>query len=290
MNPLSLDGIHKSFGGRKILQDVSLSLKPGTITGLLGNNGAGKTTLMQIGLGLVGCDDGSVELFGEPVDCSTALTRQRVGYVPQTMDSFKWMTAKQALQYVGVFYKNWDKQLIDRLIESWEVPGSSRVSALSWGERQKLSVLLALGHRPDLLILDEPVASLDPGSRRKFLQEIVAMNNRDGQTIFFSTHILSDLERVAEDVLILHRGQLRYAGSLDDLKERVVRIESRVQLDANDPLIADHIVNSKMAGQQFHLIVRDWDEELTVALQNKTGAKVDVRNLGLEEIYLELTA
>jgi len=289
MNPLSLAGISKSFQGSPVLRDVSWTMQPGTITGLLGNNGAGKTTLMQIALGLIAPDSGEVELFGESVAGASSEARHRVGYVPQTMDSFLWMTVDRCIRYVGAFYSDWDDELIMRLSDVWQLPGQTRVHQLSVGERQKLSILLAMGHHPELLLLDEPVASLDPGSRREFLREIVSLNERERQAVLFSTHITSDLERIAGDVLILHHGVLRYAGPLDDLKERVVRMECGTNLDESDPLVADKVIRSQRDGNQMRLTVQDWSDEQTDKLREHIGAPISVQHLSLEEIFLELT-
>ncbi len=237
-------------------------------------------------MGLIPSDGGNVELFGEAITSVTPQSRHRVGYVPQTMDSFQWMAVDRCLRYVGAFYDNWDDGLIGRLRDEWQVPQHTRVHKLSVGERQKLSILLALGHHPDLLILDEPVASLDPGSRRNFLREVVTSNDSEGQTILFATHIVSDLERIAGDVIILHQGTVRYSGSLDDLKEEVVRLECSARFDRSMPLFANRVIRSHAGG----LTVKDWSDRRTAELQEIVGAPVTSRHLSLEEIFLEITA
>src|SRR6185295_8301960 len=129
-------------------------------------------------------------------------------------------------------HRNWDHELIARLVKEWEVPLDRRLSALSGGERQKISMLLALGHRPDLLVLDEPLASLDPIARRSFLRQLLEITADQTRAVVFSSHIVSDLERVANDVWILREGRMAWQGELDELKDSVVRLHLR----AREPL------------------------------------------------------
>jgi ABC-2 type transport system ATP-binding protein len=210
----------KSYGSKSVLIDLDLSIEQGSIVGLLGVNGAGKTTLIKCALGLMRPQAGSVRLLGEDGWNLSAAAKARIGYVPQVVGFYIWMKVRHMIDYTAAFYPNWNHTLVNDLVKEWEIPVNDRISALSVGQLQKLAILLAIGHNPDLLILDEPAASLDPLARRQFLQMLIDMAEPGRRTVLFSTHITSDLERVADRVAILKSGTIAWYGLLDDLKEQ----------------------------------------------------------------------
>ena len=221
---LSLQGLRVAFGRQAVLDGLDWSLPSGQVVGLLGRNGSGKTTLIETLLGLREPDAGSAMLFGQP---STALdddVRGRIGYVPQRSDLFEWLTADQLLAYFRSFYPRWNAAKVDALMSRWDISRDKPIGKLSGGQQQRLSIVRALAHEPDLLVLDEPVASLDPAGRRDFLRELVDQVVDRRTTIVFSTHILSDLERVAVDVAFLSGGRIALHSPLDELLESSVRL------------------------------------------------------------------
>jgi ABC-2 type transport system ATP-binding protein len=217
---LHLARLAKGFDGVPVLKGISADVYRGDVVGLLGLNGAGKTTLLETALGFAVPDEGSVELFGQP---SSALAdenlKHRIGFVPQQDELLEQVKGSEYLSLISKFYPRWNADLIRRLASDWDVPLGVRIYKLSVGQRQKLSILTALGHEPELIVLDEPVASLDPLARRKFLQELIDIVSDGRRTILFSTHIVSDLERIASRVWILKGGQLLVDEPLDTLKE-----------------------------------------------------------------------
>ena len=224
--PLELSSVSLSFDAIDVLRGTDLKLEPGTVTGLLGRNGSGKTTLMQIALGLLHADRGEARVYGVPSLDSPADVRKRIGYVPQIFDSFDWMKVNDCVEFVASFYEDgWDSELIARLIKEWRL-ADRKIGELSPGDQQKVSILLAIGHTPDLLILDEPVARLDPAARREFLRLLVEMNIDLGQTILLSSHITSDIERICSHIAVLHEGRIICHRSVDELKQhmRVVTV------------------------------------------------------------------
>jgi ABC-2 type transport system ATP-binding protein len=215
-------GVAKHFGSATVLQGLDWDIKQGQVVGLLGRNGAGKSTLMECLLGLRECDAGSVRLFGEDVAALSDATRARIGYVPQKHGLFEWMTPLQLLAYFKAMYPRWNDVKVDALLERWGFGPlllNKPISRLSGGEQQRLSIIRALAHDPELLVLDEPVSALDPAGRREFLAELVDGVIERGTTVVFSTHILTDLERVALDVAFLKDGRIALQGPLDDLLE-----------------------------------------------------------------------
>lgn len=216
-----LQGVTLGYGGQPVLRALDWTLRPGQVVGLLGRNGAGKTSLLEALLGLRQPQQGGVALFGQPVQALDDAVRARIGYVPQQADLFPDWTPAQLLAYFRSFYPRWNQPKVDALMSRWELPREQPIGRLSGGQQQRLAIVRALAHEPDLLVLDEPVASLDPAGRRDFLGELVGRVLDQGTTVVFSTHILSDLERVAFQVAFLKDGAIGLQAPLDELLEQV---------------------------------------------------------------------
>ena len=272
--PLSLSNVGVGYRRKRpILQRVTIAAAPGSVTGLLGRNGAGKTTLIHTALGLKKAWCGEALLFGHDAWNAPPGIRRRIGFVPQQFGDFHWLTPSQCIDLVAAFHTDWDAQLVADLRERWALP-DQRIGTLSPGMRQCVAVLIAVGHRPDLLVLDEPVAMLDPGARRHFLRTIGALNAETGQTVLLSSHICSDVERICSDIAILHGGRIVLHSPIDDLKEQVRRVSGFANLPSGADVLAS-------AGSRLWL--RNWrNHDLSEA------ARVD--ELNLEELFLDLTA
>ena len=219
---INVAAISKHFDSQQVLDSVDWQIKPGQVIGLLGRNGAGKSTLLECLLGLRETDSGTVTIFGENVANLSDQARARIGYVPQQSELFEWLTPRQMLDYFKSLYPRWNEAKVEGLLGRWNLDGAAGgkpISKLSGGEKQRLSIIRALAHDPDLLILDEPVSALDPVGRRDFLVELVDSVIERGTTVVFSTHILTDLERVALDVAFLKDGKIVLQGPLDALME-----------------------------------------------------------------------
>jgi ABC-2 type transport system ATP-binding protein len=285
---ISLREVGKVIGGKVILSDMSIDIEPGSIVGLLGKNGAGKTSLIDVLLGFSPPSSGSSRVFGEDSFHLTAAAKRRIGFVPQQDELLDSLSGAQQLALNAALHPAWDEALIARLVREWSIPLDRRIQVLSGGERQKLATLLALGHRPDLLVLDEPASSLDPLARRQFLRELLEIAESPTRTVLFSTHIVSDLERVAGKVWIIRDGRLAWAGDLDTLKESVVRVTllSRDVLPAH--LGIDGALSQRSDGRRAQLVMTGWRDERQRELADRLGADVSVERLGLEEIFLEL--
>ncbi len=284
---IDAQSVQKRFGRNEVLRGATLQVPRGATVGLIGTNGAGKSTLLKCLLGLLRPDAGECRLFDEPSWTLSAAAKAQLGYVPQTVQLYPWMTVMQVVRYVSAFYPRWDHPWTEALLDRWQLPRSHRVGPLSPGQLQKLGLVLALGHRPELLILDEPVAALDPIARREFLRALMELCNDAAHTVLFSTHITSDLERVASHVALLQHGQIVLFDEIDAVKDRV----KRVRITANSPLPTTFAVRgalrTEVEGTQALVAVADLDDALVEELRTTWQAAVAVEHLNLEEIFLE---
>jgi ABC-2 type transport system ATP-binding protein len=279
----------KGFGEKQVLDGVTWDVPRGSVVGLLGRNGAGKTTLLKLLLGLLKADGGEMEILGEDPWHLSAEAKSRLGYVPQEYRPYPWMTVREVLDYTGAFYPRWNRPLIDALLEKWDLDPTDGTSTLSPGQRQKLGLLAALGHGPELLVLDEPAASLDPAARRAFLELVLDVVSDGEHTVVISTHIVSDLERVADRISILRGGSIVYDDELDALKDRV----KRLRIVAASPLPADlgvpGILRAEINGGEAVLSVLSANGDLARDLEERFDATVQVQDLSLEDIFVEMS-
>lgn len=211
--------LSKRFGSTLALDQVDLELTPSSIVGLLGRNGGGKTTLLRHAVGLYLPSQGSAATFGVPCAQLGHAELSRIGFVPQENRLLEWMTVEQHLRYVATFYGSWDREREVRLRRELELEPDTLVGALSSGNLQKLVILLAVCHHPELLILDEPASDLDPIARAAFLEFLLEVVRDDGATVVVSSHVLRDVERIVDWVVCLDRGRVTADAALDELKE-----------------------------------------------------------------------
>lgn len=285
---IDVSGLVKRFGTRAVLDSIDLRVPRGQVIGLLGLNGSGKSTLIKCLLGLLKADEGSATVLGTDPWHLADREKARIGYVPQEATLYPWLTVRQTVAYVSSFYASWDRAWGEELLRRWDLPLGHRVGPLSVGQKQKLALVLALGHRPDLLILDEPVASLDPVARRWFLETVLETAADGAGTVLFSTHITSDLERVASHVALLREGKVTFHDEIDVLKDRVKRLRIEAQADLPADLHLPGTLRQEVRGRQALVTVDGVDAALVAGLRERFAAEVIVDNLNLEEIFLEL--
>jgi ABC-2 type transport system ATP-binding protein len=280
--------LSKNFGTHEVLHGLTFSVEPGDVIGVLGKNGAGKTTLLELMLGFTPASDGQVEVFGHESFNLPGESKARVGFVPQQDELIDQLNARDQLSVIASFYPRWDKALIGRLCAQWGVDFEARIKGMSVGERQKLSILLALGHKPELLVLDEPVASLDPLARRQFLEQIVEVTADGERSVVFSSHIVSDIERLANKIWILKGGRLQWQGDLDSLKDSVVRVHVRSSEKLSDEIRFPNALNVLRQERYLMAVVHGFTPALRSEIEARCGTAIEVEHLSLEEIFVEL--
>jgi ABC-2 type transport system ATP-binding protein len=228
---LAFTGISKKYEGFA-LRDISFSVPRGYIVGLVGPNGAGKTTLIRLALGLAAADGGSVQVLGENPRLSGASVRSRIGFVHEAPSFYDYLSVERVAAIVAPFYPSWDQPLFSRLIAEFSLPPRKAVSSLSRGTRTKFAIALALAHRAELLLLDEPTIGLDPVFRDELLDRLSALIGDGRTSVLFSTQIVGDLERIADFIVFIRDGRLLFCGPKDDILDHWAVVRADTDLSA----------------------------------------------------------
>jgi ABC-2 type transport system ATP-binding protein len=276
----------KLYRKKVAVNNISLHVEPGKVYGLVGDNGAGKTTTIKMMLGMLPPTSGTVRVFGlNPIQDGVAI-KKRIGYVSENREMYEWMIVSEIIWFVKQFYDNWNDSLVEKLLLQMELPPKHKIKHLSRGMRAKLALLLAMGHEPDLLILDEPSSGLDPLVRREILEHIITLIQSEGRTVFFSSHLLDEVERVADHVGIVCQGHLLVDMPLEQLKDKMKRI--RVAWDNEAPDIQGLAVIDTLesTGRETAYIADNYSDDILVQFKELKPRSVDVEPLSLEEIFV----
>ncbi len=227
---LRTEGLTRAFGKVRAVDGVGLELRRGEIYGFLGRNGAGKTTTLKLLCGLLKPDAGRIELLGKSHKKMGARERAHLGYVSQEQSFYPWMTATQLGRFVQGFYPSFREETFAALLRQLEIPVDRKAAQLSGGTRTKLGIALALAHKPEVLLLDEPTAGLDPVMRVEVHELLASHARQEQQTILLSSHLVSELEPLADRVGILHGGRLQWQGTQAELGASVRKVLSAPEL------------------------------------------------------------
>jgi ABC-2 type transport system ATP-binding protein len=284
---IDVESLVKQYRTVTALAGVSLSIGPGSIYGLIGSNGAGKSTLIRILMGLTRPTAGRVTVLGQDILTHSNQIRPRIGYVPENHYLYSWMTVESLLRFVRSFYPTWNDRVCQELLGLFSINPRQKIKHLSKGTVVKLSLLIAVAHEPPLLILDEPTSGLDPLVRADFLAVLEQRHRATGQTVLFSSHILSDIQALATEVGILHAGHLLASGSTDQLQKSMRMI--RVSLPADGQAIAapSKTLWHSRQGDEYWLAIADYDDAVLEEVTAKNRVTViAVRDVTLDEVYL----
>ncbi len=221
---IEISGLRKHFGRTEVLSGVDFAVERGQTFAFLGRNGAGKTTTIRMMLGLLKPDAGEVRVLGLDPSKDTMPIRQHVGFLAEDQAMWGWMRVRQLFSFMAPFYPGWDPELVRRLTDQFQIPLDTRVKHLSKGQTVRLGFLLSLAHRPELVILDDPTLGLDPIARKEFIRDVIEHLQGAGRTVFFSSHLLYEVEPVADVVAILDKGRIVRQGSTETLREQVKRL------------------------------------------------------------------
>ncbi len=287
---IEIQDLHVRFRRTEVLRGVNLSIAPGTVFALLGENGAGKTTLIRSMTGYQKPNQGTIRVGGlDPVKDRLAI-RRNVGYVSDAPAMYDWMRVDQIGSFAAALYGGDFYQTYRRQIERYGLPPDRKIRQLSKGQRAKVALSLAVAHDPGLLIMDEPTSGLDPMVRRDFLESMID-RAITGRTVFLSSHQINEVERVADTVGILHDGQIRLFGSLEEIKQTV----TRWTITVDDPLTAvpaiaegDFIIAEQTSGRQRQVITHRVTDAPELA-DHPNVMSVTAERMSLEEIFIAAT-
>ena len=277
--------LSKTYGAKRALQDLTLTIDHQRMVGLIGQNGSGKTTLLDLISGMALPSGGTCNTLGREGGQLDEATLARIGVVYQENRFLDWMRVDQHLRYFGSFYPNWDKTREASLLRDLELDPAAKVGHLSGGDVQKLGIITAVCHHPRLLLLDEPLSSLDPIARESLLKFILRLLDEDEVTIIVSSHALMDVERLVDWVVCLNAGTLRANSSLEDLQERfaewdVTALDRPLPERFSEPFIVEQTGTAR----QGRLVVDTADSSLA-AFRHNHQVGVTVNRLNLEKIY-----
>lgn len=277
--------VSRQFGAKTALDRVSISIPAGAVLGLVGENGAGKTTLIRHILGLLRAQSGSVRVFGlDPAQRPVAVLAQ-IGCLSEEPDLPGWMRVQELVRYVSAFYPTWDQRYAAQLLERFALDPRARIKTLSKGQRARAGLLVALAYRPRLLVLDEPSSGLDPSVRRDILAAIIRTAAEEGRTVLFSSHLLSEVERVCDRVAMIHRGRLVFHGDLGEVKQAHRRVTLRFEAAVTSPPSLPHAFGWTGAGQEWTALFESPTEHVEIAAQ-RLGAHIVARAApSLDEIF-----
>jgi ABC-2 type transport system ATP-binding protein len=215
---IAVQALSKRFGRRLAVDDLTFEVPQGSVCGFLGRNGAGKSTAIRMMMNLLDPTAGSVTLLGMDSRRDHTALMRRVGYVSESPVLYEWMKVRELARFTAEFYPKWNHRRVDELFDRFAIDREQKVRHLSRGTQAQLALALALGGDPELLILDEPATGLDVLVRRDFLQSIIQLIQQEGRTVLFSSHLLHEVERVADQVVILDHGRLVRSGSVEEFK------------------------------------------------------------------------
>jgi ABC-2 type transport system ATP-binding protein len=283
---LEVLGLSRRFGQTVALDRVDLEVQRGSVFGLVGENGAGKTTLIKHVLGLFKAQRGSVRVFGlDPVSNPVGVLA-RVGYLSEDRDLPDWLRIGELLRYLRAFYPTWDDTFAEELREQFDLDPGARIKTLSQGQRARTGLMAALAYRPELLVLDEPSTGLDPIVRREILSAIIRTIAEEGRTVLFSSHLLDEVERVADHVALLDRGRIVLSEPLETIKATHRRLTLRFDEPLARPPILAGSARWEGSGREWTTVCQGSMEDLCGKAAGIGARIVDEHTPSLDDIFV----
>ncbi|BDI31351.1 multidrug ABC transporter ATP-binding protein [Capsulimonas corticalis] len=287
---LRIHGLSKSFGKTSVLKELDLDVPRGSVYALLGRNGAGKSTLIQLMLGILQPTAGQIRVLGlDPVRDGVEL-RQRVGYIPERLPMYDWMTVEETLRFVSPHYRNWSMEDESRLVTTFRLDRTKKVRELSRGNIALLALVIAMAHDPELVLLDECTSGMDAIARSEFDRTVIDALHGSNRTVFFASHQIHEIERFCDWVGILHNGRLLLQAPVDSIKGSVKMLRV-AGMDEEEATLrqSPNVLTARSAGREWLITVQDYDE-MTPPKTFFSGSVKEAVDLSLEEIFVALVA
>jgi ABC-2 type transport system ATP-binding protein len=292
MKALEFEGIERAYRrGDNVLDGVSFDVEPGQVVGLLGKNGAGKTTLIRIAMGMLEAQAGRVSVLGRDPRKNAVEIKRRVGYVAEDQILPPFMRVGRIVDLHRALYPDWDDEMARGLMERFELPPGAKIKRLSKGQARRVALLCAVSRRPELLLLDEPASGLDPAARREFLETSIRLLNESGTSILFSSHYMTDVERMADRIVMIHDGGVLLDNGLDELREgfSLAMVPRREGITRQRILAIGQCIGVRDRVNAYHAVLRMGAEEAGAAVERELGLSgVHCQSIVLEEMFIEL--
>ncbi len=292
MSVLELSDVRQAYQhGVDVLAGVDLSIGAGEVVGLLGRNGAGKTTLLQVAMGMIDPQRGTVRIFGLDPRKEPVAVRQRIGYVSENQILPDHLRVADVIAVHRELIPGWDESQATELLRRFDLPLRRRISGLSKGQARQVALLCAVSHKPELLLLDEPAGGLDPVARREFLETSIHLLNETGSAILFSSHHMTDVERVAGRVLLLHDGRIQVDSELDELREAfsLALVPRSPRADQRRLRHLPGCLSVRERTDALHAVFRLAPRESCALIERELGVPDSLcRSVNLEEMFVEL--
>jgi len=282
-------GLTKCYGRRPVVHALDLQVPTGCVYGFLGRNGAGKSTTIKMLTGMVRADFGQASLLGDDAADLSPQTRQRIAYIAEGHPLYTSMTIDRIERFMRGFYPAWNADLFARIIDHFSLSPKRRIRRLSMGERAGVSLALAVAPDPELLILDDPTVGLDTVVRREFLESMVQFIQRPGRTVMFSSHLLGDVERVADRIGIIVDGVLRVDCPTDDFKTSVRKLVLTFDAAPGPFPQMPGVVSRVVEDRRIELVIANYSDEHHSAAQALDPVSIDVAEMNLEDAFVEYT-
>ncbi len=287
--PILVEKVSRSFDGPPVVHNLSFSVKPGSIYGFLGRNGSGKTTTLRMLAGLIKPQSGDVRVMGNNPFTFGAAERQWLGYMSEKAIIPAYTKIQQVLTLGRELYPTWDNALAESMLAKYGLSPKKRFMTLSQGNQRLLSFIVAIAPRPRVLLLDEPAANLDVVARREILDDILDLIRDCGCTVLFSTHILSDVERVADEIGILAKGSLQVSETLDSLKDTIRQVRFFGFKNGLPDAAIPGSFRTVRSKEEITVTLRTNSLTHPETLAQNWSCQQETRALSLEDIFVELS-
>lgn len=283
---LETHGLTRYFGRKGAVQALDLSVPKGCVFGFLGRNGSGKTTTIRMLLGLLEPTRGSSSILGHDSQRLTPELRARIGYLAEGHHTYGWMRIRECEKFQKAFYEHWNADLFNAVIDHFQLDRRAKAKSLSRGQRAGLCLALTLAPEPELLVLDDPALGLDPVARRALVEAMIYVTRKEGRTVFFSSHLLGDVERVADRIAVLEDGHLRACCSLDRFRERIRRFV--LHFDNVPPELpkVPGLLQSLRTEREIALTVANHEQEFEAVIADLGARRVERVDIDLEEAFI----
>jgi len=283
---IEIDQLTKYYGKREIMRDLSLTVPRGSIYGFLGRNGMGKTTTIRVFLGLEDPTRGTTRVLGEDSRNLSPETRARIGYLPEGHHVYGWMTVKECGQFQASYYPRWNQDIFEAVLTHFRLTPKMKAGNLSRGQRAGLCLAVTLAPEPELLVLDDPALGLDPVARRSLLQSMLYITRQADRTIFFSSHLLSDVERVADRIAVLDGGALRADCTIDTFRQKLRHFVLKFRGTPPEAPVIPGLLQSFRTDREMAITVANITPEVESGLAALQPESIERVEMTLEDAFI----